>query len=174
MVWKFTGLALFIAGTETADSEAGHPLRDLACAVQAVDVVDAVNETNLVNKPEWSFIPTKQVWKNWVTGRAPPPTPGVRGQSSAQEDEAAELEAAMMMSLAETSGSGGAAAQLDSETLDQVNFKLFKSSFWRRMWSRNVLLSGDGNAEEWQHEPRGRVGDGFEAVTATSIRYSFD
>ena len=44
----------------------------------------------------------------------------MRGQSSAQEDEAAELEAAMMMSLAETSGSGGAAAQLDSETLDQV------------------------------------------------------
>jgi len=53
-------------------------------------------------------------------GRAPPPIPGMRGQSSAQEDEAAELEAAMMMSLAETSGSGGAAAQLDSETLDQV------------------------------------------------------
>ena len=44
----------------------------------------------------------------------------MRGQSSAAEDEAAELEAAMMMSLAETSGSGGAAAQLDSETLDQV------------------------------------------------------
>ena len=54
------------------------------------------------------------------TGRAPPSIPGVRGQSSAQEDEAAELEAAMMMSLAETSGSGGAPAQLDSETLDQV------------------------------------------------------
>ena len=54
------------------------------------------------------------------TGRAPPSIPGVRGQSSAQEDEAAELEAAMMMSLAETSGSGGAAAQLDSQTLDQV------------------------------------------------------
>jgi len=53
-------------------------------------------------------------------GRAPPAIPGMRGQSSAQEDEAAELEAAMMMSLAETSGSGGAAAQLDSETLDQV------------------------------------------------------
>lgn len=53
-------------------------------------------------------------------GRAPPSIPGVRGQSSAQEDEAAELEAAMMMSLAETSGSGGAPAQLDSETLDQV------------------------------------------------------
>ena len=51
----------------------------------------------------------------------------MRGQSSAQEDEAAELEAAMMMSLAETSGSGGAAAQLDSETLDQV--RMFKSSF---------------------------------------------
>ena len=44
----------------------------------------------------------------------------MRGQSSAAEDEAAELEAAMMMSLAETSGSGGAAAQLDSQTLDQV------------------------------------------------------
>ena len=54
------------------------------------------------------------------TGRAPPSIPGVRGQSSAQEDEAAELEAAMMMSLAETSGSGGAPAQLDSETMDQV------------------------------------------------------
>merc|ERR1719500_2017933 len=53
-------------------------------------------------------------------GRAPPPIPGMRGQSSAQEDEAAELEAAMMMSLAETSGSGGAPAQLDSGTLDQV------------------------------------------------------
>jgi len=53
-------------------------------------------------------------------GRASAPIPGMRGQSSAQEDEAAELEAAMMMSLAETSGSGGAAAQLDSETLDQV------------------------------------------------------
>ena len=37
-----------------------------------------------------------------------------------QEDEAAELEAAMMMSLAETSGGGGAAAQLDSDTLDEV------------------------------------------------------
>merc|ERR1719500_1850768 len=53
-------------------------------------------------------------------GRAPPPIPGMRGQSSAAADEAAELEAAMMMSLAETSGSGGAAAQLDSQTLDQV------------------------------------------------------
>ena len=89
----------------------------------------------------------------------------MRGQSSAQEDEAAELEAAMMMSLAETSGSGGAAAQLDSETLDQVSF--FRSP----IWSRKVLLSGDGNAEEWQHEPRGRVGDGFEAFTATGIMH---
>merc|ERR1719278_523268 len=53
-------------------------------------------------------------------GRASAPVPGVRGVSSAQEDEAAELEAAMMMSLAETSGGGGAAAQLDSETLDEV------------------------------------------------------
>ena len=61
------------------------------------------------------------IWNNWLlAGRAPPPIPGMRGQSSAQEDEAAELEAAMMMSLAETSGSGGGAAQLDSETLDQV------------------------------------------------------
>ena len=54
----------------------------------------------------------------------------MRGQSSAAADEAAELEAAMMMSLAETSGSGGAAAQLDSETLDQVRlaFPLFRAA----------------------------------------------
>ena len=87
----------------------------------------------------------------------------MRGQSSAQEDEAAELEAAMMMSLAETSGSGGAAAQLDSETLDQVKFELFKSSL------EIQFCSGDGNAEKRQHEPRGGAGDGFEAVTATGI-----
>ena len=59
-----------------------------------------------------------------LPGRAPPPVPGMRGHSSAAADEAAELEAAMMMSLAETSGSGGAAAQLDSQTLDQVRSPL--------------------------------------------------
>ena len=36
------------------------------------------------------------------------------------ERSVSELEAAMMMSLAETSGGGGAAAQLDSGTLDEV------------------------------------------------------
>ena len=34
--------------------------------------------------------------------------------------------------------------------------------------------SGDGNAEEWQHEPRGGAGDGFKAVTATGIFPSKD
>jgi len=46
--------------------------------------------------------------------------PGARGGDTAAQDEAAELEAAMMMSLAETSGGGGQAAQLDTETLGQV------------------------------------------------------
>jgi len=40
--------------------------------------------------------------------------------SSAARDEAAEIEAAMMMSLAETSGSDGGPAQLDSEQLARV------------------------------------------------------
>lgn len=46
--------------------------------------------------------------------------PGARGGEAAARDEAAELEAAMLMSLAETSGTGGQAAKLDTETLGQV------------------------------------------------------
>ena len=36
---------------------------DLACAVKAVDVVDAVYKTNLVRTSEWSSIPIKQVYE---------------------------------------------------------------------------------------------------------------
>jgi len=53
--------------------------------------------------------------------QTPPPRQGVRlGATTAEQDEAAEIEAAMMMSLAETSGTGGQPAQLDSETLNRV------------------------------------------------------
>ena len=96
--------------------------RDFLVMLLAVDLLDQQPEVKVEKNMKMLL---ELLWLLGIldqlpTGRAPPSIPGVRGQSSAQEDEAAELEAAMMMSLAETSGSGGAPAQLDSGTLDQV------------------------------------------------------
>ena len=116
-VWRSQFLSNHVIHSQLPECDADLVLQAVS-AVQAVPprLLSDVSSSGMGKK---SSAGRQMTWgAQGQTGRSRTGETGT--SSSAAIDEAAELEAAMLMSLAETSGADGGPAQLDSQELERV------------------------------------------------------